>query len=48
MDALAFYFGDGQLKASEESIYEIINQDPNPIGTIADALEDYILYKTGE
>lgn len=42
MNALAFYFGDGEgLNPSEESIREIISQEHDPIETIANALEDY-------
>lgn len=42
MNALAFYFGDGEgLKPSEESIREIISQEHDPIETIAKALDDY-------
>jgi hypothetical protein len=41
MKALAWYFGDGELMPSEESIYEIIGQEHDPIQLIANALEDY-------
>ncbi|HDC4664533.1 TPA: hypothetical protein O8U43_001908 [Enterobacter cloacae] len=42
MNALAFYFGDGEgLNPSEESIREIISQEHDPIETIAKALDDY-------
>lgn len=41
MAALGFYFGDGELMASEESIREIIGQDHDPIQTIATALDDW-------
>ena len=42
MNALAFFFGDGEgLNPSEESIYEIISQEHDPIETIAAALDDY-------
>ena len=42
MNALAFYFGDGEgLIPSEESIREIISQEHDPIETIAKALDDY-------
>lgn len=41
MNALAFYFSDGELMPSAESIYEIIAQELDPIGTIANALDDY-------
>ncbi|MGQ5784972.1 hypothetical protein ACUNHY_14160 [Serratia sp. IR-2025] len=41
MKALAWYFGDGELTPSEESIYEIIGQEHDPIQTIANALDDY-------
>lgn len=41
MEALAWYFGDGELNASEESIRECIGQEHDPIQTIADALNDY-------
>lgn len=40
MNALAFYFGDGEgLNPSEESIREIISQDHDPIEAIAKALD---------
>ena len=45
MDALAFYFGDGVLMASEESIREVIGQEHDPIETIANALEEYRAHK---
>ncbi|MDQ7209037.1 hypothetical protein ABQ336_10890 [Serratia fonticola] len=41
MKALAWYFGDGELMASAETIYEIIGQESDPIATIATALDDY-------
>ncbi|WP_447875859.1 hypothetical protein [Serratia fonticola] len=41
MNALAWYFGDGELTPSEESIREIIGQEHDPIETIATALDDY-------
>lgn len=42
MDALAFFFGDGDmLQPSEDNIREIISQEDDPIGTIAAALDDY-------
>lgn len=41
MNALAIYFGNGELVASSDSIYEIISQDHSPIETIADALDEY-------
>ncbi|HBT8980424.1 TPA: hypothetical protein MCM29_005164 [Klebsiella pneumoniae] len=41
MTALAWYFGDDGYYASAESIYEIINQEHDPIETIAKALDDY-------
>lgn len=41
MNALAFYFGDGELMASSDSIYEIIRQEHDSIETIANALDDY-------
>lgn len=41
MNALAFYFGDGELTPSEESIREIISQEYDPIATISTALDDY-------
>lgn len=40
-NALAFYFGDGELTPSEESLREIIGQEDDPINTIAIALDDY-------
>ncbi|HHJ4549247.1 TPA: hypothetical protein ACQJXM_004004 [Citrobacter freundii] len=47
MNALAFYFGDGEgLNPSEESIREIISQEHDPISTIATALDDYRTSKT--
>lgn len=41
MNALAWYFGDGELTPSEESIREIIGQEHDPIATIATALDDH-------
>ena len=42
MNALAFFFGDGEmLQPSEESIREIISQEHDPIETIAEALDYY-------
>ncbi|MEX3036423.1 hypothetical protein AB4K08_00950 [Serratia fonticola] len=41
MNALAWYFSDGELMPSEESISEIISQEHDPIATIATALDDY-------
>lgn len=41
MKALAWYFGDGELTPSEESIREIISQEHDPIETIANAIDDY-------
>lgn len=41
MDALGWYFGDGEYNASSECIYEIIGQEHDPIETIAKALDDY-------
>lgn len=41
MAALGYYFGDGELMASEESIREIIGQERDPIQTIAEALDEY-------
>ena len=41
MAALGYYFGDGEMLASEESIMEIIGQDHDPIQTIAEALDEY-------
>ncbi|EPN1620215.1 hypothetical protein ACTV1I_002537 [Cronobacter dublinensis] len=41
MNALAFYFSDGSLTPSEESIKEIISQEHDPIETIANAIDDY-------
>ena len=39
--ALGYYFGDGEIPASEESIREIIGQEHDPIQTIAEALDEY-------
>lgn len=41
MTALAWYFGDGVYPASAENIYEVIQQEHDPIETIANALDDY-------
>lgn len=41
MAALAFYLGDGELMASEESIREVIGQEHDPIEMIGKALDDY-------
>lgn len=41
MAALGYYFGDGEMMVSEESIMEIIGQEHNPIQTIAEALDEY-------
>lgn len=41
MNALAFYLGDGELHASEDSIREVIGQEHDPIEMIANALDDY-------
>lgn len=41
MAALAFYLGDGELMASEESIREVIGQEHDPIELIRNALDDY-------
>lgn len=41
MAALAFYLGDGELPASEESIREVIGQEHDPIEMIGNALDDY-------
>lgn len=41
MAALGYYFGDGEIMASEESIREIIGQEHDPIQTIAEALDEY-------
>ncbi|HEM8613688.1 TPA: hypothetical protein U2Q68_003502 [Citrobacter amalonaticus] len=46
MDALAFYFGDGVLTASEESIRKEIAQSHDPIETIANALEEFRSHKS--
>lgn len=41
MAALAFYLGDGESMASEETILEVVGQEYNPIGLIGNALDDY-------
>lgn len=42
MKALSFYFTDEPTEQmSEDSIYEIIGQEHDPIETIANALDDY-------
>ena len=41
MNALAFYLGDGEIHASEESIREVIAQEHDPIEKIANAIDDY-------
>lgn len=41
MNALGFYWAGPDEKMSEESIYEIIAQEHDPIDTIATALDDY-------
>lgn len=41
MVALAFYLGDGEIMASEESIREVIGQEHDPIEMIGNALNDY-------
>ena len=41
MAALAFYLGDGEVMASEESIREVVGQEYNPIELIGNALDDY-------
>ena len=41
MAALAFYLGDGETMASEESIREVIGQEYDPIEMIGNALDDY-------
>lgn len=46
MNALAFYFGDGVLTASEGSIRKEITQSHDPIETIANALEDFRSHKS--
>lgn len=44
MAALAFYLGDGEVMASEESIREVIGQEYDPIEMIGNALDDYREY----
>lgn len=46
MNALSFYFGDGELTVSSGSIYEIIHQEHDPIETIAIALDEYRARRT--
>lgn len=41
MAALAFYLGDGESMASEESIREVVGQEYDPIELIGNALDDY-------
>lgn len=41
MAALAFYLGDGESMASEESIHEVVGQEYDPIELIGNALDDY-------
>jgi len=41
MNALAFYLGDGEIHASEDSIREVIGQEHDPIEMISNALDDY-------
>lgn len=41
MAALAWYFGDDGDTITPDCIYEIINQEHDPIETIAKALDDY-------
>lgn len=41
MAALAFYLGDGELMASEETILEVVGQEYNPLVLIGNALDDY-------
>lgn len=46
MEALAFYFGDGVLASSEESIRKEIALSSDPIETIANALEEFRSHKS--
>lgn len=46
MEALAFYFGDGVLASSEESIRKEIALSHDPIETIANAMEEFRSHKS--
>lgn len=41
INALCWYYGDGELRASEMSAREALCQEDDQIQTIADALDDY-------